>query len=79
MIGHCLGAAGAVGAVAAVMSVADGVIPPTAGWEVRDPQCDLDYVPGSARVTALDVALVNGFGFGGTNASLVVARCEGGE
>ena len=74
MIGHCLGAAGGLGAFAAVRALSRAVVPPTAGWEVRDPRCDLDYVPGAARRMDLDAVLVNGFGFGGTNATLLFRR-----
>jgi 3-oxoacyl-[acyl-carrier-protein] synthase II len=69
--GHMLGAAGGVEAIACVKAIHTGVIPPTAHWEVRDPECDLDYVPGGAREVAVTAALSNSFGFGGTNASLV--------
>jgi 3-oxoacyl-[acyl-carrier-protein] synthase II len=67
MVGHQLGAAGAVSALAAVMSLDSGVIPPTINLETPDPECDLDYVPLTARRAESKVALVNGFGFGGQN------------
>ena len=74
-IGHLLGAAGAVEAVATILALRDRVAPPTVGWEERDPELDLDYVPGSAR--PLDIpadraptAISNSFGFGGHNAVL---------
>ncbi len=74
-IGHLLGAAGAVEATATVLALRDRVAPPTLGWSERDPDLDLDYVPGSARPlpTAPDkqpIALSNSFGFGGHNAVL---------
>jgi 3-oxoacyl-[acyl-carrier-protein] synthase II len=75
-IGHLLGAAGAVEAVATVRTLLTGVIPPTLGYEVRDPVCDLDYVPGEARpLLPTDgqppVAISNSFAFGGHNVALV--------
>ncbi len=74
--GHLLGAAGAVEAVATVKTLATRVIPPTVGYEVPDPDCDLDYVPGEARPLVLSngrppVALSNSFAFGGHNVALV--------
>lgn len=72
--GHLLGAAGGIEALACVQAIHQQVVPPTANWENRDPECDLDYVPGTARQTRVDVALSNSFGFGGTNASLVFGR-----
>jgi 3-oxoacyl-[acyl-carrier-protein] synthase II len=53
------------------MALHTGVIPPTATWEARDPDCDLDYVPKDARQAPIAFAISNSFGFGGTNASLV--------
>ena len=76
MIGHLLGAAGGIEALAVVESIRQQVVPPTVNWENRDPECDLDYVPGTARQTRVDVALSNSFGFGGTNASLVFGRFQ---
>jgi len=75
-IGHLLGAAGAVEAVATVKTLATRVIPPTVGYEVPDPDCDLDYVPGEARPLVMSnghppVALSNSFAFGGHNVALV--------
>jgi len=72
--GHLLGAAGGLEAIATVKAIHEGVVPPTANWTTRDPECDLDYVPGAARERAVDVALSNSFGFGGTNATLVFRR-----
>lgn len=74
MIGHTLGAAGAISALAAVLSIRDGTIPPTINYERPDPACDLDYVPNVARRTAVGVAIINGFGFGGQNAVAVFRR-----
>jgi 3-oxoacyl-[acyl-carrier-protein] synthase II len=75
-IGHLLGAAGAVEAVATVQTLRARLIPPTLGYEVPDPELDLDYVPGRARELALDngrspIAISNSFAFGGHNVSLV--------
>jgi 3-oxoacyl-[acyl-carrier-protein] synthase II len=74
MIGHTLGAAGAMSGLAAVLSIRDGIIPPTINYETPDPACDLDYVPNTARRSTVDVAIVNGFGFGGQNAVSVFQR-----
>ena len=76
MLGHTLGAAGAMSALAAVLAIRDNVIPPTINLETPDPDCDLDYVPNVARRSAVDVAIVNGFGFGGQNAVAVFTRYE---
>lgn len=72
--GHLLGAAGAIEAVFSVMSIVDQVAPPTINLDNPDPQCDLDYVPGEARDMAINSALSNSFGFGGTNGSLIFSR-----
>ena len=71
MIGHSLGAAGALESVACVKSILEGRIHPTINYQTPDPECDLDYVPNSARVTPINVVLSNAFGFGGQNACLV--------
>jgi 3-oxoacyl-[acyl-carrier-protein] synthase II len=76
MIGHLLGAAGAVEAVVSILSLRDQICPPTINYEEPDPECDLDYVPNVARKQAMNVALSNSFGFGGTNATLVFRRFE---
>jgi 3-oxoacyl-[acyl-carrier-protein] synthase II len=77
MVGHTLGAAGAVSALAAVFAIRDGVLPPTINQTTPDPACDLDYVPNTSRHADVDVAVVNGFGFGGQNAVAVFRRYEG--
>jgi 3-oxoacyl-[acyl-carrier-protein] synthase II len=69
--GHLLGAAGGVEAVFTIMSMKDQVAPPTINLFNQDPQCDLDYVPNTARQMKIKVALSNSFGFGGTNGTLV--------
>jgi 3-oxoacyl-[acyl-carrier-protein] synthase II len=74
--GHLLGAAGGVEAVACALAVHQGLVPPTANWSTRDPECPLDYVPVDARETSVGVDLSNAFGFGGTNATLVFRRFE---
>jgi 3-oxoacyl-[acyl-carrier-protein] synthase II len=71
MTGHLLGAAGVVEAIFSILAIRDGVLPPTINLENPDPQCDLDYVPVTARQAPVRVALSNSFGFGGTNGSLV--------
>lgn len=71
MIGHLLGAAGAVEAIFSILAVAKGVVPPTINLDNPDPECDLDYVPHTARETPVRAALSNSFGFGGTNGTLI--------
>lgn len=73
-IGHCLGAAGAIEAVISLMAMRDNVIPPTINYTTPDPECDLDYVPNSARKATLNVVMSNSFGFGGTNGSIIFKR-----
>ncbi len=74
MTGHLLGAAGAVELIATLLSMQHDMIHPTINYENPDPDCDLDYVPNKARDHKFDTALSNSFGFGGTNATLVVQR-----
>jgi len=74
MTGHLLGAAGGVEAIFSVLAIRDQVAPPTINYFTPDPECDLDYVPNSAREMKIDVALSNSFGFGGTNATLVFRK-----
>lgn len=74
MTGHLLGAAGAIEAIFSVLSIRDQVCPPTINYENPDPECDLDYVPNTARAHAINVVLSNAFGFGGTNSALVFRR-----
>jgi 3-oxoacyl-[acyl-carrier-protein] synthase II len=76
MTGHLLGAAGGVEAVFTLLAIHHGKVPPTINYENPDRDCDLDYVPNQARVMAVNYALSNGFGFGGTNAALVFKRFE---
>jgi 3-oxoacyl-[acyl-carrier-protein] synthase II len=77
MIGHLLGASGAVAAIATIMAIREGIVPPTINYEMPDPDCDLDYVPNSARRMSVKTALVNAFAFGGTNAVLVLRTVDG--
>ena len=74
MTGHLLGAAGGVEAVFSALSVLEQVAPPTTNMFNQDPQCDLDFVPNTARNMKIDVALSNSFGFGGTNGTLVFRK-----
>jgi len=76
MTGHMLGAAGSAEAVFTALAIRDQIAPPTINLENPDPDCDLDYVPHTARNMKIDVALSNSFGFGGTNGSLVLSRIK---
>jgi len=74
MTGHLLGGAGGLEAGISVLALRDQILPPTVNYENPDPECDLDYVPNQARKAAVEYALSNSFGFGGTNASLIFKR-----
>ena len=74
MIGHLVGAAGIASALAALGAIRDNVIPPTANLRTPDPDCDLDYVPLTAREKKIDTVAVDGFGFGGQNAVTIFRR-----
>jgi 3-oxoacyl-[acyl-carrier-protein] synthase II len=74
MIGHLLGAAGGIEAVLTALSIKNQIAPPTINLENQDPECDLDYVPNTARDMKIDIAISNSFGFGGTNGSIVFKR-----
>ncbi len=74
MIGHLVGAAGIASALAGLGAIRDGVIPPTANLRTPDPECDLDYVPLTARKAKVDTVAVDGFGFGGQNAVTIFRR-----
>lgn len=74
MTGHLLGAAGGIEAVYSVLSLEHGVLPPTINYQEPDPECDLDYVPNTAREKKITYAMSNNFGFGGTNASLLFKK-----
>ena len=77
MTGHLLGAAGSTEAIFSLLAIRDGIIPPTINYDVPDPECDLDYVPNVARRQPLTVVMSNAFGFGGTNATLVLRKFSG--
>jgi 3-oxoacyl-[acyl-carrier-protein] synthase II len=77
MIGHLLGAAGGVEAAVVALTLHHGVVHPTANLETPGEGCDLDYVPGSAREVRVRIGLSNSFGFGGTNAALVMGSLHG--
>ena len=74
MIGHLLGAAGGVEFIACVKSIEDGFVHATAGYQVPDEECDLDYTPGQGVAMDVNCAITNSLGFGGHNASLVVKK-----
>ncbi len=77
MTGHTLGAAGGIEAIASICALRDGVLPPTINYRTPDPECDLDYVPNTARQVQVEYALSNNLGFGGHNASLIFKRFTG--
>jgi 3-oxoacyl-[acyl-carrier-protein] synthase II len=72
MTGHLLGAAGAVEAAIGAMAIQRQVVPPTTSYSTPDPECDLDYVPNTARPMKVNVVLSNSFGFGGHNATILL-------
>ena len=74
MTGHALGAAGSVESAVCALAIRDGVVPPTINYENPDPDCDLDYVPNTAREAQVDVCLNNSLGFGGHNACLLFRK-----
>jgi 3-oxoacyl-[acyl-carrier-protein] synthase II len=76
MTGHLLGAAGGVEALFSILALRDQVVPPTINLENPDPECDLDYVPNTAREMKVDVSMSNSFGFGGTNGTLIFRRMD---
>jgi 3-oxoacyl-[acyl-carrier-protein] synthase II len=77
MTGHLLGGAGGLEAGISVLALRDQILPPTVNYENPDPECDLDYIPNTARKAEVEYALSNSFGFGGTNASLLFKRWDG--
>jgi 3-oxoacyl-[acyl-carrier-protein] synthase II len=77
MTGHLLGGAGGLEAGISVLALRDQILPPTINLETPDPECDLDYVPNTARKASVEYALSNSFGFGGTNAALIFKRWSG--
>lgn len=76
MTGHLLGAAGGIEAIVCALAIQTGIVPPTINYDNADPDCDLDYVPNQARKMPVKVAMSNSFGFGGTNASIVLKKPE---
>jgi len=74
MTGHLLGAGGGVEFIACCLAIKDGVVPPTTNYEYPDPDCDLDYVPNTARQAKVNICLSNSLGFGGHNATLIVRK-----
>jgi 3-oxoacyl-[acyl-carrier-protein] synthase II len=74
MLGHLWGGAGAVEAIASVLTIVHGIIPPTINLENPDPECDLDYVPRTARKADVKTVISNSFGFGGTNGCLIFGK-----
>jgi len=74
MTGHLLGASGGIEAVFSLMAMQNSVVPPTINYDTPDPECDLDYVPNTARDAKVEYAMSNSFGFGGTNASLLFRK-----
>jgi 3-oxoacyl-[acyl-carrier-protein] synthase II len=76
MTGHLIAAGGAVEAITCLLSIRDGIVPPTINLDEPDSDCDLDYVPHTARECSVNVAMSNSFGFGGQNTILVLRRFE---
>ena len=74
--GHLLGGAGGIESIFTVLTIKNGIIPPTMNYETPDPECDLDYVPNTARKAKVRTAMSNSFGFGGTNATLIFRAYE---
>ena len=75
--GHMLGAAGAVEMIVCAKAIETGTVPPTINYQVPDPECDLDYVPNTARQMTVTAILNNSFGFGGHNASILAKKFVG--
>ena len=77
MTGHLLGAAGSTEAIFTALAIHEGILPPTINYDEPDPECDLDYVPNGARRLAIRTGMSNAFGFGGTNATLIIRHFSG--
>jgi 3-oxoacyl-[acyl-carrier-protein] synthase II len=78
MVGHLIGAAGALSAMVCLLAIRDGIVPPTTNLHTPDPQCDLDYVPLTARRVEVRTAAANAFGFGGQNCVIVMGTADEG-
>jgi 3-oxoacyl-[acyl-carrier-protein] synthase II len=76
MTGHLLGGAGGIEAIYTALTIKHGIMPPTINYEIPDPECDLDFVPNVARKKTIRAAMSNSFGFGGTNASVILKAFE---
>jgi 3-oxoacyl-[acyl-carrier-protein] synthase II len=76
MVGHLLGAAGGLETIVTALSVLHDVVTPTINLDTPDPECDLDFVPHTKREMTVRAAMTNSFGFGGTNATLLLRKCE---
>lgn len=74
MTGHLLGGAGGIETVFTALTIHEGIIPPTINLDNPSEECDLDYVPNKARTTDVEIAMTNSFGFGGTNATLILKK-----
>ena len=76
MLGHTMGAASAIEALSCCMAIKEGLIPPTINYETPDPECEIDCVPNIARKHDVNIALNNGFAFGGNNACVVIKKVK---
>ncbi|MDP4103868.1 MAG: beta-ketoacyl-ACP synthase II [Bacillota bacterium] len=76
MTGHLLGAAGGIEAIFSVLTIRDSILPPTINYETPDPECDLDYVPNTARPQTINTVMSNSLGFGGHNATIVLKKYQ---
>jgi 3-oxoacyl-[acyl-carrier-protein] synthase II len=74
MLGHMIGGAGAIEAAICILTIRNDIIPPTINLANPDPECDLDYVPNTARRAGVNTTLSNSFGFGGHNSTLIIGR-----
>jgi 3-oxoacyl-[acyl-carrier-protein] synthase II len=79
MTGHLLGGAGGIETVFTALAISEGCLPPTINHDQADDECDLDYVPNVMRKSSVEHAMTNSFGFGGTNASLILSRYRNGK
>jgi 3-oxoacyl-[acyl-carrier-protein] synthase II len=77
MTGHLLGAAGSTEAIFTLLAINEGILPPTMNYDEPDPDCDLDYVANKARRQSVKIGMSNAFGFGGTNATLILRTFSG--